>query len=92
VPLPEVDGDLVLSRTASPPAVTTAFGVSDLTEVPTAIAAAPVAESLQQLAATGIDAVRACADPAELTHDPWAATLLHRDRCAFVRPPWKFTT
>jgi CoA:oxalate CoA-transferase len=91
VPLPAVGGDLVLSRTAPPPAVTAAFGVSDLTEVPAAIAAVPVAQSLRQLAAAGVDAVRACADPGELTDDPWAATLLHRDRCALVRPPWEFT-
>jgi crotonobetainyl-CoA:carnitine CoA-transferase CaiB-like acyl-CoA transferase len=91
VPLPAVDGDLVLSRTAPPPAVTTALGVSELTEVPAAIAASPVAQSLQQLTATGVDAVRACAGPGELADDPWAATLLHRDRCAFVRSPWEFT-
>ena len=91
VPLPAVDGDLVLSRTAPPPVVTAAFGVSELTEVPAAIAASPVAQSLQQLAATGVDAVRACADPGELTDDSWAAALLHRDGCAFVRPPWEFT-
>jgi crotonobetainyl-CoA:carnitine CoA-transferase CaiB-like acyl-CoA transferase len=91
VPLPAVDGDLVLSRTAPPPAVTTAFGVSELTEVPAAIAASPVTESLQQLAAAGVDAVRACTDPGELADDPWATTLLHRDRCAFVLSPWVFT-
>ncbi len=92
VPLPAADGDLVITRTAPPSAVTAALGVEDAADVPTAIAAAPVAESLQQLAAAGIDAVRACPDPGELADDPWAATLLQRDRCAFVRPPWTFTT
>jgi CoA:oxalate CoA-transferase len=92
VPLPAVDGDLVLSRTAPPHAVTAALGVSDLAEVPAAVAAQPVTESQQQLAAAGVDAVRACPDPAELADDPWADTLLYRDPCAFVRPPWEFST
>jgi hypothetical protein len=39
VPLPAVDGDLVLSRTASPRAVTAALGLGDLVEVPATIAA-----------------------------------------------------
>jgi CoA:oxalate CoA-transferase len=91
VPLPAVDGDLVISRTASPRTVTAALGVQDVAEVPAAIAVASVTESLRRLAGAGIDAVRACPDPGELADDPWAATLLHRDRCAFVRPPWTFT-
>lgn len=91
VPLPATDGDLVISRTAPPRTVTAALGVGDVAEVPAAIAAAPVGESLQRLAAAGIDAVQACPDPGELPDDPWAATLLHRDRCAVVRPPWTFT-
>ncbi|MGH3798611.1 MAG: CoA transferase [Pseudonocardiaceae bacterium] len=93
VPLPAADGDdLVLSRTARPHAVTAALGVDDLAELPAALAARPVGESLQQLTAAGVDAVRACPDPGELADDPWAAALLHRDRCAFVRPPWGFST
>ena len=91
VPLPAVDGDLVITRTAAPSAVIAALGVEDLEDVPTAIAAAPVASSLERLTAAGIDAVRACPDPGELADDPWVATQLHRDRCAFVRPPWRFT-
>ena len=90
VPLPAVDGDLVITRTAPPSAVTAALGVEDLKDVPTTIAAAPVASSLERLTAAGIDAVRACPDPSELADDPWAAALLRRDRCAFVRPPWRF--
>jgi CoA:oxalate CoA-transferase len=91
VSLPAVDGDLVIARTAPPHKVTAALGVEDLVDVPAAIAVAPVTESLQQLAAAGVDAVRACPDPGKLADDPWAATLLHRDRCALVRPPWRFT-
>jgi CoA:oxalate CoA-transferase len=91
VPLPAVDGHLVLSRTAPPYAVTAALGIGDLADVPAAIAAAPVASSLERLTAAGVDAVRACPDPSELASDPWVATLLHRDRCALVGPPWRFT-
>ncbi|MGH3985115.1 MAG: CoA transferase [Pseudonocardiaceae bacterium] len=91
VPLSAADGNLVISRTAPPSTVTAALGVGDVAEVPAAIAAAPVGESLQQLAAAGIDAARACPDPGELADHPWAATLLQHDRCAFVRPPWTFT-
>jgi CoA:oxalate CoA-transferase len=91
VPLPAVDGDLVLSRTASPRTVTAALGVSNLTEVPATIAAQPVDRSLALLTAAGVDAVRACHDPRELAGDLWAATLIHQDRCALVRPPWTFT-
>ncbi|MGQ0776225.1 MAG: CoA transferase [Pseudonocardiales bacterium] len=92
VPLPATDGDLVLSQTAEPHHVSAALGVSDLSKVPAVIAAQPVTESLQRLASAGVDAVRACPDLAELAADPWAATLLHRDRCTFVRSPWTFTT
>ena len=66
VPLPAVDGDLVLSRTASPRTVTAALGLSDIDEVPAAIAAQRVDISLAQLTAAGVDAVRACPDPGEL--------------------------
>ncbi|MGH3823510.1 MAG: CoA transferase, partial [Pseudonocardiaceae bacterium] len=91
VPMPALDGDLVISRTAPARAVTAALGLDNLTEVPALIAAQPVDRSLALLTAAGLDAVRACPDPAELASDPWAASLLHRERCAFVRPPWTFT-
>lgn len=91
VPMPALDGDLVISRTAPARAVTAALGLEDLTELPALIAIQPVDRSLALLTAAGLDAVRACADPAELTGDRWAAGLLHRERCAFVRPPWTFT-
>jgi crotonobetainyl-CoA:carnitine CoA-transferase CaiB-like acyl-CoA transferase len=90
VPLPATDGDLVITRTAAAHAVTAALGVGELAQVPAAIAAAPVAESLQQLAAASVTAVRVCRDPGELAAEPWVAPLLQRDRCAFVRPPWRF--
>ncbi len=92
VPLPAMDGDLVLSRSAPPRAVTAALGIGELAQVPSAIAAAPVTGSLERLTAAGVDAVRACPDPSELVDDPWALTLLQRDRCAFVGPPWRFVT
>ncbi len=91
VPLPAMDGALVLSRTASPRTVTAALGLSDMAEVPAAIAAQPVDRSLALLTAAGVDAVRACPDPGELARDLWAATLLQRDHCAIVGPPWTFT-
>ncbi len=90
VPLPAMDGDLVLSRTASPRTVTAALGLDDLAQVPIAIAAQQVDRSLALLIAAGVDAVRACSDPGELARDLWAATLLERDRCAIVGPPWTF--
>jgi CoA:oxalate CoA-transferase len=91
VPLPALDGELVLSRTVSPRAVTEALGVDNLAEVPATIATHPVDRSLALLTGAGVDAVRACHDPAELATDRWAGTLIDRDRCAFVRPPWTFT-
>ncbi len=91
VPLPAMDGDLVLSRTASPRTVTAALGLGDLAEVPAAIAAKPVDVSLALLTMAGVDAVRACSDPGELPRDLWAGALLHRDRCTIVGPPWTFT-
>lgn len=90
VPMPAPDGDLVISRTAPARAVTAALGLENLTEVPGLIAAQPVDISLASLTAAGIDAVRVCPDPAELAVDLWASSLLYRDRCAFVRPPWTF--
>ncbi len=90
VPQSALGGDLVISRTASGRAVTTALGLDTLAEMPAAIAAQPVDRSLALLTGAGIDAVRACQDPAELAGDLWAARLLHRDRCALVRPPWTF--
>ncbi|MGB7796887.1 MAG: CoA transferase, partial [Pseudonocardiaceae bacterium] len=91
VPLPAMDGDLVLSRTASPRTVTAALGLGDMAQLPAALASQPVDISLALLTAAGVDAVRACPDPGELASDLWAATLLQQDRCAFVRPPWTFT-
>lgn len=91
VPLPALDGELVLSRTASPRAVTGALGVGNLAEVPATIATHPVDRSLGLLTVAGVDAVRACHDLAELASDRWAAALIGRDRCALVRPPWTFT-
>jgi crotonobetainyl-CoA:carnitine CoA-transferase CaiB-like acyl-CoA transferase len=91
VPLPARDGDLVLSRTASARTVTAALGLGDLAQLPVAIAAQQVDRPLALLTSAGVDAVRACPDPGELASDPWAATLLQRDRCAIVRPPWTFT-
>jgi CoA:oxalate CoA-transferase len=91
VPLAASNGHLVISRTAPVSAVTAALGVDDLTEVPAEIAAHPVDRSLALLTGAGIDAVRACHHPAELVRDPWAAKLMHHDRCAFVRPPWTLT-
>jgi crotonobetainyl-CoA:carnitine CoA-transferase CaiB-like acyl-CoA transferase len=92
VPMPALDGDLVISRTAPARAVTLALGLENLADVPILIAAQPVDRSLTMLTAAGLDAVRACLDPAELANDPWTATLLHRDRCALVRRPWTFTS
>jgi hypothetical protein len=48
VPLPAADGDLVIHRSLTPSAVTTALGVKDLADVPAAIAAQQVAESRQR--------------------------------------------
>lgn len=90
VPLPAADGHLVLSRNISPYQAATALGVGDPVQLLVAVAAQPVARSLALLTAAGVDAVRACADPDELADDPWVATLLQRDRCALVRPPWTF--
>jgi CoA:oxalate CoA-transferase len=90
VPQAALDGDLVISRTASGRAVTAALELDTLAEMPAAIAAQPVDRSLALLTGAGIDAVRACRDPAELAGDLWAARLLHRDRCTLVRPPWTF--
>jgi crotonobetainyl-CoA:carnitine CoA-transferase CaiB-like acyl-CoA transferase len=92
VPLPASDGDLVISRTASARAVTAVLELDELAQVPAAIAAQPVDRSLAPLTAAGIDAVRVCHDLASLPSDLWAADLLHRDRCAVVRPPWAFTS
>jgi hypothetical protein len=80
----------VISRTASGRAVTAALELDTLAEMPAAIAAQPVDRSVALLTGAGIDAVRVCRDPAELAGDLWAAGLLHRDRCALVRPPWTF--
>ncbi len=96
VPLAALGGDLVISRTASGRAVTAALGLDNLgldnlAGLPTAIAAQPVDRSLALLTGAGVDAVRACQDPAELAEDLWAARLLHRDRCVLVRPPWTLT-
>jgi crotonobetainyl-CoA:carnitine CoA-transferase CaiB-like acyl-CoA transferase len=92
VPLAASNGHLVLSRTAPIHAVTAALRVDNLTEMPDVIAAQPVDRSVALLTAAGIDTVRACRHPAELARDLWAARLLHHDRCAYVRPPWTFTT
>jgi hypothetical protein len=91
VPLPAPDGDLVISRTAPASAVTAALELDHPAEVPAKIAAQPIDRSLELLTAAGIDAVRACHHPAELAGESWAASLLHHDRCALVRPPWSFT-
>jgi len=91
VPLAASNGHLVISRTAPVSAVTAALGLDELTEVPAEIAAHSVDRSLALLTGAGIDAIRACHHPAELVRDLWAAKLMHRDRCAFVRPPWTFT-
>jgi hypothetical protein len=48
VPLPAADGGLVVHRSLTPSAVTTALGVKDLADVPAAIAAQQVAESRQR--------------------------------------------
>ena len=48
VPLPVADGDLVIARSLTPSAVSTALGVKDLADVPAAIAAQQVAESRQR--------------------------------------------
>jgi crotonobetainyl-CoA:carnitine CoA-transferase CaiB-like acyl-CoA transferase len=91
VPLAASGGDLVISRTASARAVTAALGLDDVTGLRAEIAAQPVDRSLALLTAAGVDAVRTCHHPAELADDLWAASLLHHDRCTFVRPPWTFT-
>jgi crotonobetainyl-CoA:carnitine CoA-transferase CaiB-like acyl-CoA transferase len=91
VPLPASDGDLVISRTAFPQAVTAALELAELTQLPAAIAAQPVDRSLALLTPAGIDAVRVCHDLADLPGTLWAADLLHHDRCAVVHPPWAFT-
>lgn len=91
VPISASDGYLVLSRTADLCAVTQALGVDNAVDVPRAVAAAPVRESVERITASGVDAVRACPEVGELPEDPWTATLLQRDGCSFVRPPWTFT-
>jgi crotonobetainyl-CoA:carnitine CoA-transferase CaiB-like acyl-CoA transferase len=91
VPLSAPDGCLVLSRTADLRAVTQALGVETAVDVPKAVAAAPVRESVERITASGADAVRACPEVGELPEDPWTAPLLQRDGCSFVRPPWTFT-
>jgi CoA:oxalate CoA-transferase len=91
VPLAARGGDLVISRTASVRAVTAALGLDDFSQVPAEIAAQPVDRSLALLTAAGIDAVRVCHHPADLSGHLWPAGLLHHDRCTFVRPPWTFT-
>ena len=90
VPQAALGGDLVISRTASGRVVTAALELDTLAEMPAAIAAQPVDRSLALLTGAGVDAVCVCRDPAELAGDLWAARMLHRDRCALVRPPWTF--
>ena len=90
VPLAASGGDLVISRTASARAVTAALGLDDVTALRAEVAAQPVDRSLALLTAAGVHAVRTCHHPAELASDLWAASLLHHDRCTFVRPPWTF--
>lgn len=91
VPLPGLDGELVLSRTAPPRAACGALGVGEPAGLPAALAAQRVETSRALLAAAGVDAVRACCDLSELATDPWVAQLVAWDRCALVRAPWRLT-
>src|SRR5262249_24998907 len=92
VPLPALDRDLLISRTPSARALTTALELDELTQLPAAIAARPIETSLARLRAAGINAVRACHDLAELAAENWPASLLHRGHCALVRRPWTFAS
>ncbi|WFE53145.1 CoA transferase [Micromonospora sp. WMMD1155] len=49
-------------------------------------------QAVSRLAAVGVSAVRVCPDPGELADDPATTGLIEIDGCAFVRPPWRFTS
>ncbi|BCJ58403.1 hypothetical protein Jiend_18250 [Micromonospora endophytica] len=51
-----------------------------------------VTAALDRLARAGVTAVRVCADPGDLAMDSSHVDLIEIDGCAFVRPPWRFTS
>lgn len=82
MPVPAVDGHLVVAAGTDPAAADAALGD------PSAL---PVEQALERLSQAGITAVRVCPEPGDLATDPVCADLVDVDGCAFVRPPWRFT-
>ncbi|MFY1683686.1 CoA transferase [Micromonospora sp. WMMD730] len=83
VPTPVADGHIMLPVGSDVAAAQSTLGDA---------ATLTVREALSRLAAVGVRAVRVCPEPGELAGDPVARDLIDIDGCAFVRPPWRFTS
>ncbi|MDG9675831.1 CoA transferase [Micromonospora sp. DH14] len=83
MPTPVADGHIMLAAGSDVTAAATVLGDT---------ATLTAREAVSRLQAVGVRAVRVCPEPGELAGDPIATGLIEIDGCAFVRPPWRFTS